>query len=61
MPTIVQLEWEIPPSSDTNEFWFPYWVKVGSRTKYGQFAPMIGKNADVAFVEIPDEVGRIVC
>ena len=45
MPTIVQLEWDIPPSSDTNEFWFPYWVKVGGKTKYGQFAPMIGKNA----------------
>lgn len=45
MPTIVQLEWEIPPSSDKNEFWFPYWVKIGGKEKYGQFAPMVGKNA----------------
>jgi hypothetical protein len=45
MPTIVQLEWETPPSSDNNEFWFPYWVKIGGKEKYGQFAPMIGKNA----------------
>jgi len=45
MPTIVQLDWEISPSSDKNEFWFPYWVKIGGKEKYGQFAPMIGKNA----------------
>lgn len=45
MPTIVQIEWEIPPSSDENEYWFPYWVKIKGKEKYGQFAPMIGKNA----------------
>jgi hypothetical protein len=45
MPTIVQLEWETPPSPDNNEFWFPYWVKIGGKEKYGQFAPMIGKKA----------------
>ncbi len=44
MPTIIQIEWEVPPSSDTNEFWFPYWVKIRGKEKYGQFAPMIGKN-----------------
>ena len=45
MPTLVQLEWEIPPSSDNNEYWFPYWTRIGGKEKYGQFAPMIGKKA----------------
>lgn len=45
MPTIVKLEWEKPPSSDKNEFWFPYWLKVRGKWKYGQFAPMIGEEA----------------
>jgi len=44
MPTIVQIEWENPPSPDKNEFWFPYWVRIKGKEKYGQFAPMIGKN-----------------
>jgi hypothetical protein len=44
MPTIVQIVWENPPSSDKNEYWFPYWVKINGKEKYGQFAPMIGKN-----------------
>jgi hypothetical protein len=44
MPTLVQIEWESPPSADNNEFWFPYWVTIGGKEKYGQFAPMIGKN-----------------
>src|SRR3972149_2346941 len=44
MPTLVQIEWETPPSADNNEFWFPYWVNIKGKEKYGQFAPMIGKN-----------------
>jgi len=44
-PTIVQLEWEKPPSGDNNEFWFPYWVIIGGKEKYAQYAPMIGENA----------------
>lgn len=44
MPTLIQIEWENPPSSDKNEFWFPYWISIGGKEKYGQFAPMIGKN-----------------
>jgi len=43
--TIVQVGWEIPPSSDNSDFWFPYWVKIRGKEKYGQFAPMIRKNA----------------
>ncbi len=44
-PTIVQLEWEKPPSDDNNEFWFPYWMIIGGKEKYAQFAPMIGEKA----------------
>lgn len=44
MPTLVQIEWDTSPSSDKNEFWFPYWTKIKGKEKYGQFAPMIGKN-----------------
>lgn len=50
-PTIVQLDWEISPSSDKNEFWFPYWIKIGGKEKYGQFAPMIGRNALLQLLE----------
>ena len=43
-PTMVKLEWDIPPSGDKNEFWFPYWMTIGGKEKYGQFAPMIGEK-----------------
>lgn len=45
MPTIVQIEWEKAPSSDVNEYWLPYWVKIRGKEKYGQFAPMLGSKA----------------
>lgn len=45
MPTLVKIHWENSPSQDKNEFWFPYWVKIDGKEKYGQFAPMIGKKA----------------
>src|SRR3972149_3142392 len=35
MPTLVQIEWETPPSADNNEFWFPYWVNIKGKEKYG--------------------------
>lgn len=44
-PTIVKICWETPPSDDKNEFWFPYWITIGGKEKYGQFAPMIGEKA----------------
>lgn len=44
-PTIVQIEWEKPPCGDKNAFWFPYWMTIGGKEKYGQFAPMIGEKA----------------
>ena len=45
MPTLVKIKWENEPSSDKNEYWFPYWIKIADKEKYGQFAPMIGKKA----------------
>jgi hypothetical protein len=44
-PVLVKLEWEKAPSEDKNEFWFPYWIKINGKQKYGQFAPMIGEKA----------------
>jgi hypothetical protein len=47
-PTMVKLEWDIPPSSDKNEFWFPYWitwVDIDGKERYGQYSPMIGEKA----------------
>lgn len=43
-PTLVKIEWEKPPSDDRHEFWFPYWINIGGKEKYGQFAPMIGEK-----------------
>lgn len=47
-PTMVKLEWDIPPSVDKNEFWFPYWitwVDIDGKERYGQYSPMIGEGA----------------
>jgi hypothetical protein len=45
MPTLVKIKWNKNPSPDKNDLWFPYWIKIKGKEKYGQFAPMIGKNA----------------
>ncbi len=50
-PTIVKIHWETPPSDDKNEFWFPYWITIGGKEKYGQFAPMIGEKALLELLE----------
>jgi hypothetical protein len=50
-PTLVQIGWETPPSDDMHEFWFPYWITIGGKEKYGQFAPMIGENALLELLE----------
>ena len=50
-PTIVQIEWEKPPSDDKNEFWFPYWMIIGGKEKYAQYAPMIGEKALLELLE----------
>jgi len=44
-PCLVQIEWEKPPSPDGHEFWFPYWITVRGKERYGQFAPMMGETA----------------
>ncbi|MFC1978184.1 hypothetical protein ACFLWS_08020 [Chloroflexota bacterium] len=51
-PTIVKIQWEKSPSEDNNEFWFPYWITIGGKEKYGQFAPMIGEKA---LMELPKD------
>lgn len=44
-PTIVKIYWDDAPSDDKHEFWFPYWITINGKEKYGQFAPMIGEKA----------------
>ena len=44
-PTIVKISWEQNPSDDKHDLWFPYWIKIDGKEKYGQFAPMIGQKA----------------
>lgn len=42
-PTLVKIEWESAPSNDRHEFWFPYWISMKGKERYGQYAPMIGE------------------
>ncbi len=44
-PTIVKIQWEKVPSDDKHEFWFPYWISIKGRERYGQYAPMIGETS----------------
>lgn len=44
-PTITKIEWDTSPYGDKYAFWFPYWITIGGKEKYGQFAPMIGEKA----------------
>jgi hypothetical protein len=44
-PTIVKISWEQTPSEDKHDLWFPYWITIDGKEKYGQFAPMIGQKA----------------
>lgn len=44
-PTIVKLSWDQEPSGDKHDIWFPYWITIDGKEKYGQFAPMIGQMA----------------
>jgi hypothetical protein len=44
-PTLVKIEWEHAPSEDKHEFWFPYWISVRGKERYGQYAPMIGEHS----------------
>jgi hypothetical protein len=44
-PTIVKIKWDQDPSDDKHDLWFPYWITIDGKEKYGQFAPMIGQKA----------------
>ena len=44
-PTIIKIKWDKKPSDDVNELWFPYWITIDGKEKYGQFAPMLGQAA----------------
>jgi len=55
-PTIVQLEWENPPSEDKHDFWFPYWMTIEGKEKFGQYAPMIGEKTLLELLQ--DAIGQ---
>ena len=55
-PMIIQIEWDTPPSGDRHELWFPYWMVIDGKRKYGQFAPMIGENSLLELLE--DAIGQ---
>ncbi|MEM4213450.1 MAG: hypothetical protein QXO63_03990 [Thermoplasmatales archaeon] len=44
-PTIVKISWDHDPSEDKHDLWFPYWITINGKEKYGQFAPMVGQKA----------------
>ena len=44
-PTIIKISWDQVPSGDKHDLWFPYWITIDGKEKYGQFAPMIGQTA----------------
>ena len=44
-PTLVKIEWEHVPSNDRHEFWFPYWISIKGKERYGQYAPMMGERS----------------
>ena len=47
-PTLVQIEWE---SNLANEFWFPYWITIKGKERYGQFAPMMDEASLLELLE----------
>ena len=40
-PTLVQIQWE----NGGHEYWFPYWITIKGREKYGQYAPMMDEDS----------------
>ena len=44
-PTLVKIRWDKVPSDDKHEFWFPYWISIKGKERYGQYAPMIGETS----------------
>ena len=40
-PTLVKIVWD---KDFGHELWFPYWITIGGKERYGQFAPMMGED-----------------
>jgi len=34
-PTIAQIAWDKYPSDDKHDLWFPYWIRIRGKEKYG--------------------------
>lgn len=56
-PTIVKLSWKREPSGDKHDLWFPYWITIDGKEKYGQFAPMLGQRALLELLSKAIEAG----
>jgi len=56
-PTIVKIKWKDNPSDDKHDLWFPYWMVIDGKEKYGQYAPMIGQKAFLELIEKAIEKG----
>ena len=39
-PILIKISWEQVPSGDKHDLWFPYWITIDGKEKYGQFAPI---------------------
>jgi hypothetical protein len=50
-PTIVKIKWKNDPSDDKHDLWFPYWMVIDGKEKYGQYAPMIGQKAFLELIK----------
>jgi hypothetical protein len=52
-PVLAYIMWcsRPPCEEDPNWFWFPYWITVKGKQRYGQFAPMIGEKALLELLE----------
>ena len=55
-PTIAKIEWDTSPYDDKYAFWFPYWITIAGKEKYGQYAPMIGEKALLELIQ--DAISR---
>ncbi len=51
-PTLVKIEWEHSPSEDKNEFWFPYWISIGGKEKYGQKLGKLREEDNMSYLRL---------
>ena len=40
-PTLVRIVWD---NDFPHRFWFPYWITMSGKERYGQFAPMMTED-----------------